>query len=75
MGRKQFSAPEESPREKRRKAVLQIQYTVLAGFFGALIATSGLEPILLAAVTGLLVALPFLTNRYWEDIHRYWPGR
>lgn len=69
MGRQQFSAPEESTREKRRKAILQVEYTLLGAFVGASIATANLSYIVMVLFAIIIGVLPFLTNRYWDQIH------
>jgi len=69
MGREQFSAPEESTREKRRKATLQVEYSLLGAFLGAGIATANLPVDHLVIIAIVLALLPFLTNRYWNQIH------
>lgn len=59
--------------EKRRKATLQVQYSVAGVFIGAAVATSDLPPtVLLLVAVGVLV-LPYLTNRYWGIIHSFLP--
>lgn len=69
MGREEFSAPEESTREKRRKSTLQVEYALLGAFLGALIGTADLPGLAMGILAVLLVSLPFLTNRYWDEIH------
>lgn len=73
MGREQFSAPEESTREKRRKSTLQVEYSLLGAFLGALIGTADLSRIEIGVLALILVLLPFLTNRYWEQIYSKLP--
>lgn len=73
MGREQFSAPEESTREKRRKSTLQVEYALLGAFLGALIGTADLPSTAMAILAALLVSLPFLTNRYWDKIYSRLP--
>ena len=73
MGRQEFSAPEESDREKRRKATLQVEYSLLGGFLGAGIATSDLPLVVLLIGALVLAVLPYLTNRYWNIVHRKLP--
>ena len=69
MGREQFSAPEESTREKRRKSTLQVEYGLLGAFLGALVGTANFSMGVMATLAVILVLLPFLTNRYWKQIH------
>lgn len=73
MGREEFSAPEKSTREKRRKSTVQVQYAILGAFLGALLATAGLSTAILGVVAVVLGALPFLTNKYWDEIHSRLP--
>lgn len=69
MGREQHSAPEKSTREQRRTTTLQLEYSLLGAFLGALVGTADLSSrvmILFAVILGFLL---FVTNRYWERIH------
>lgn len=69
MGREQFSAPEESTREKRRKSALQVEYSLLGAFLGTLIGTADLSNIVMVLFAVIAGVLPFITNRYWEQIY------
>lgn len=79
MGREQFSAPEESSREKRRKSVKQLLFVVasayLGAFFGSVLpSATNLDEISWAigvVVLLVLVAAPFVVDRYWSQIDRY----
>lgn len=73
MGREQFSAPEESTREKRRKSTLQVEYALLGAFLGALIGTADIPGSAMGILAILLTSLPFLTNRYWDEIYSKFP--
>lgn len=73
MGREEFSAPEESTREKRRKSTLQVEYCLLGAFLGALIGSADLPDIAMVGVAVILVLLPFLTNRHWGQIYARLP--
>lgn len=73
MGREEFSAPEESTREKRRKSTLQVEYALLGAFLGALIGTADLPSMVMGFLAIFLVSLPFLTNRYWDQVHSKLP--
>lgn len=70
MVREQFSRPEESTREKRRKETLQLQFTLLSGFVGALIGSSNIEPLWLGLAAAIFIVFPLLTNRYWRCIYQ-----
>jgi len=73
MPREEFSAPEESTREKRRKSTLQVEYALLGAFLGALIGSADLPKMGTALLVVVLISLPFLTNRYWGLIHSKLP--
>ena len=73
MGREQFSAPEESTREKRRKSTLQVQYSLLGAFLGTLVGTADLSNIVMVLFVVIAGFLPFITNRYWEQIYPKFP--
>ncbi len=69
MGRPEFSAPEESDKEKHRKAAIQVQYSLLGAFLGAIIGTAPFSTKVLVVIAAVLGLLPFLTNRYWDRFH------
>lgn len=72
MGREQFSAPEESTRNRQRKVVVQSQLVLFGAFAGAFLGsifgdvTTGGQ----IAVLVILILLPLFTNRYWDQIYR-----
>lgn len=73
MGREPFTSTPESTMEQRRKATLQVQYSLLGAFIGAVVATSDLSFLILAGVAVLLTGLPYVTNRYWKTLHATLP--
>lgn len=69
MAREQFSKPEESQRERDRKAVLQIQYVLLGALVGSMVGSADIN-ILLKAGAGVVLFLSIiLVNRRWDRIH------
>lgn len=71
MGREPFSKPEESRRERDRKAVLQIQYVLLGAIIGSTIGSAEI-PFEIKALAAILLFISIvLVNRSWSQIHGY----
>jgi hypothetical protein len=71
MGREEFSAPEESQRERDRKVVQQSQYVILGALIGSMVGSADLGIEIKATAALLLIGSIVLVNRYWSTIHPY----
>jgi Na+-transporting NADH:ubiquinone oxidoreductase subunit NqrB len=74
MVRQQFSAPEESTRERQRDLVIQTELVLFGAFAGAFLGSifGRMELVGKLAILIGLLALVIITNRYWERIYAGW---
>ena len=68
-----WKARAESKREKQRKSVLQFEYILLGAFLGSFLGSVELPTWSVAIIILVLVGLPIITNRYWEQIYSTLP--